>query len=150
MGEKIKCTLTYNHFNRNCSEEIFLDINDYENDAKNILDAFNNVENRRKKINPEYHRDIRTFVSVEKQDEKIHYCNFEKKNMISQKDNRGYYDFLECPRCLRVFKRYTLHTPINLVCNPDLICQKCRKEFKTEKGIKKHISLNKCKKHLLK
>lgn len=148
-NEKIKCELTYRYFGRETKEEVYLN-EDYENDGKEILKIFNDEEYRRKKTYPNYSMDIREFISVKKLEGKINYCILKKRNTISMKDKVGYYDFLECKRCLRVYKRYTLETPRNLICNPELVCSKCRKIFKTKKGIEKHKIKNNCIRHQLK
>ena len=86
-------------------------------------------------------------LEIKKLEQKISYCDLKKLNIVSVKDSRGYYDLLECDSCLRIYKRYSLYTPTNLICNPKLICKKCRKEYKTEKGIGKHLELANCEAH---
>lgn len=65
MTEKIKCKLKYSHFGRECTEELFVNKENPEKEARQLLENFNNEERRRKKIKPDYHEDIRNFISVE-------------------------------------------------------------------------------------
>ena len=147
--EKILCKLIYNHLDRNeeTIEELFLTEDNFEAEARQLLENFNEEEKLRKEQSPNYPMDIRKFISIEKLQAKISYCDLKKLNIISVKDKRGYYDLLECNGCLRIYKRYSLYTPTNLICNPNLICKRCRKEYKTEKGIAKHLELNNCEAH---
>ena len=147
--EKILCKLTYEHLdnNREMTEELFLTEDNFESDGKLLIEKFNDEERQRKEQLPTYKMDIRKFISIKKLEQKISYCDLKKLNIVSVKDSRGYYDLLECDSCLRIYKRYSLYTPTNLICNPKLICKKCRKEYKTEKGIGKHLELANCEAH---
>lgn len=145
MTEKIKCICKYKSKGNIKTEEIMLDRNNYGIEYNNMIREFNRVEIDRNKDNTSYPMDIRTFVSIKATEEFRYYCRLDKKNFMTINGKKGYYDLLECHRCKRQYKRYTLDTPQDFICNPDLVCQKCHKVFKTENGIRNHIIRNKCK-----
>ncbi len=86
---------------------------DYQEDPMKaytkIIEFFNNT------LRPYEKR--RTVISAEWVKEKSnYYCDFEKTNMFTLKDSKGYYDRMKCKNCGKVRRRYGLNESPKVKC----------------------------------
>lgn len=110
--------------------------------VEDLLLRFNEEENRRHKMNPNYTPQLRKLVSIEGLTGKTitgyKLCELgDKINTITVSRGNLMYDLYKCINCKLVRRRFGF-APVEVSCYPERSCVPCNKVFKTKLGLKKH------------
>ena len=138
----VKYTILDELSNNSWEEEVEVP---YETDGieyvKQLLETWNNEEDNRKEINPDYHASHRKLLKINGvdfgQSKKQKQCNFRKINLVTIHDKSGYYDSLECLDCGMKEKRFLLGKPTRN-CYPERTCPEHQKIFNSIEKLTQH------------
>jgi len=79
----------------------------------------------------------RKFIEIIKGGEKLLH-NWERQNLVTQRDKYGLYDTYICKNCGLKQKRRSISRPLPTACYPDRTCTICNKVFKSKKNLIRH------------